>query len=150
MTGPPSPEAVERLRADYAHCFACGRQNPIGLRLDGFVRDGDEVVSTFRPRREYAGFHGLLHGGIVATALDEIMAWAAIMLEGVFSLTGTMELRFRAPAEVDVEYELRGRVAERRGRRLLLSGTMTAGGKATAEGSGLYLVREELPGPPGA
>ncbi len=147
MTGPPPAAAVEALRADYAHCFACGRENPMGLRLDGFARDGGDVVAGFRPRPEYAGFHGLLHGGIVATALDEIMAWAGIMTAGVFSLTGTMELRFRRPAEVDVEYELRGRVDERRGRRLLLSGEMIAAGKVVAQGSGLYLVREELTAP---
>ncbi len=147
MTGPPEAAAVEAMRGAYAHCFACGRENPMGLRLDGFARDGGDVVAGFRPRPEYAGFHGVLHGGIVATALDEIMAWAAIMVEGVFSLTGTMELRFRRPAEVATDYELRGRVDERRGRRLLLSGEMNAGGKSVAEGSGLYLVRNELPAP---
>lgn len=147
MSGPPDPAAVEAVRSRYGHCFACGRENPMGLRLDGFAMEDGDVVAGFRPRPEYAGFHGVLHGGIVATALDEIMAWAAILTEGVFSLTGTMELRFRNPAEVDVDYQLRGRVDERRGRRLLLSGTMIAGGKVTAEGSGLYLVREALPAP---
>ncbi len=147
MIAPDRQTGMERLRAEYPHCFACGRGNPMGLRLDGFrVEDGDVVVS-FRPRPEYAGFHGILHGGIVATALDEIMAWAAIATEGVFSLTGTMELRFRAPAEMDADFELRGRVDERRGRRLMLSGEMLDGGRLVAQGSGLYLVRAELPAP---
>ncbi len=137
----------DAVRAQYRHCFACGRDNPIGLQLDGFRRDEGEVVAPFTPRPEYGGFHGVLHGGIVATALDEIMAWSAMLEAGVFVYTGTMDVKFRAPAPVGATYELRGRLDERRGRRLLLSGSMRAGDRVVAEGSGLYLVKEEIGSP---
>ncbi len=138
---------LDAIRADYRHCFACGRDNPIGLRLDGFRSEGEEVVVAFTPRPDYGGFHGVLHGGIVATALDEIMAWAAMLRCGVFVYTGTMDVRFRSPAPVDATYEMRGEVNERRGRRLLLAGRMLHEGRAVAEGSGLYLVKEEITTP---
>ena len=140
----PSPETIEAIRREYAHCFACGRSNPLGLQLDGFARDGGEVVVSFRPRPEYSGFDGVLHGGIVATALDEIMAWAAMLEAGSLVFTGTMEVRYNKVAPVDADYELRGRIDEQRGRRFRLAGRMLTGGVEVARGSGLYVRREAL------
>jgi len=143
------PEEVERLRAAYDQCFACGRGNPIGLGLDGFRLEGDDVVVPFRPRPEYRGFAGILHGGIVATALDEILAWAAMYCERVLVFTGTLELRYSRVAAVDAAFELRGRVDERRGRRLRLSGEMLVGDAVVASAHGLYLVNETVAPPVG-
>ena len=50
-------------------CFACGRKNPIGLKL-GFHFDGDDYVTTLAVRPEYQGWTGIIHGGLLATALD--------------------------------------------------------------------------------
>jgi acyl-coenzyme A thioesterase PaaI-like protein len=52
-------------------CFACGKDNPIGFRLDDIRREGDEVHATLHPRPEYQSYPGVLHGGLSATALDE-------------------------------------------------------------------------------
>jgi acyl-coenzyme A thioesterase PaaI-like protein len=51
--------------------FACGDDNPIGMRLEGIRRDGDQVRATLRPRPEYQSYPGMRHGGLSATALDE-------------------------------------------------------------------------------
>lgn len=138
------PDRIEAIRADYAHCFGCGSENPIGLGLSDFANDGSTVTASFLPRPAYHGFNEVLHGGIVATALDEIMAWAAILLEEAMVMTGTLDLRYRKPAPVDTRYRLEGRVEERRGRRLRLRGRMLDGEKAVAEGSGLFLVVADL------
>jgi acyl-coenzyme A thioesterase PaaI-like protein len=61
----------EVLPAGARHCFACGDDNPIGLHLDDIRRDGDRVRATLRPRPEYRGYPGVLHGGLSAAALDE-------------------------------------------------------------------------------
>ena len=50
-------------------CFACGRKNPIGLKLQ-FHFDGDDYVTTFEVRPEHQGWAGIVHGGLLATALD--------------------------------------------------------------------------------
>ena len=55
---------------------------------------------------------------IVAAALDEIMAWTAILTENVMVMTGTLELRYRKPAAVAASFTLQGELLERRGRRL--------------------------------
>ncbi len=146
MTALPSQlqSAVATVRARYDDCFACGLANPMGLHLDGFRFDDAGVAADFTPRDEYRGFEGVLHGGVIATALDEILAWAAMLVEDTFVLTGTLDLRYRKPAGVDVSYTLHGRVDERRGRRLLLSGEMRADDSVIASASGLYLATEPV------
>jgi acyl-coenzyme A thioesterase PaaI-like protein len=135
-----SADRIAAVRRDYRHCFGCGVDNPLGLRLDGFVREGDAVRTTFTPRPEYRGFSDILHGGVVATALDETLAWTAILIEGVMVMTGTLNLRYRSPATADTTFGLEGRLLERRGRRLRMEGTMSAGDAIVAEAEGLFLV----------
>lgn len=136
---------VDRLRRHYDDgCFACGRENPIGLHLDGFWMQHGEVGARFNPRPDYRGAGRALHGGIAATALDEILVWAGILTERVMSVTGTMEIRYRQPVEITEELGVRARVDERRGRRLKVSGELTVGEDVRIEASGLYLVTSTL------
>ncbi|NQU11242.1 hypothetical protein HQ590_10655 [bacterium] len=61
----------------YTHqCFVCGADNPHGLRLR-FRAEHDVIHAEFRPRPEHCGYRGVVHGGVVAGALDEVMFWAA-------------------------------------------------------------------------
>lgn len=125
-------------------CFACGMRNPIGLQINEFAIDGSDVTAVFNARRDLQGTNGSLHGGIAATAIDEILAWSAILLEGVLSVTGTLELRYRRPLADGGTYLLRGRVDERSGRRLRLSGGIEHDGRPAVTGSGLYLVTDDV------
>jgi acyl-coenzyme A thioesterase PaaI-like protein len=138
-------ELIERVQAAYGHaCFACGRDNHagLGLRLVGF--DEGVVTAWFDPRTEHRGAPDLLHGGIAATALDEILVWAGILAERVISVTGTFDLRYRRPVGVDRPIVARGRVDERSGRRLRLSGELLVDDEVAVEGHGLYLVSMEV------
>lgn len=136
---------VDRLRRHYDDgCFACGRDNPIGLHLDSFRLDEGEVSAVFHPRPEYRGAGKSLHGGIAATALDEILVWAGLLIEHVMSVTGTMEVRYRRPVEVSEPLQVSARVDERRGRRLRVSGELSVDGEVRVEASGLYLVTSTL------
>lgn len=137
-------DRIAAIRSEYDHCFGCGRSNPIGHQLDSFALDNTCVTADFLPRSDYHGFADLLHGGIVAAALDEIMAWTAILTSEVMVMTGTLELRYRKPAPVEAEYQLRGELLERSGRRLRLRGTMNNRETTVAEASGLFLVVHEL------
>lgn len=115
---------VRRIKSRYEDCFGCGSANPFGLRLGGFTLVDDETVrAPWSPRPEYRGFAGVLHGGIVTAALDEMMAWTAMLLADVTVVTGTMDLRFASPAPVAATYTLEGRLLERRGRRLIVEGS---------------------------
>lgn len=132
------PDIAER-RLGYEHCFGCGPENPMGLHLDDFEVVDDSVVAEFTPRPEYQGFGGVLHGGVLATALDEILAWSAILLAGSPAVTAKLELRYRNPAPAIATYRLTGRVVEDRGRRLVLSGTCHVDDRLIAQAEGVFL-----------
>lgn len=138
-------DLADRIRARFDDaCFACGRENPVGLGIDGFSVDGAVVRARYRPRPEHRGISGRLHGGLTATALDEVMAWTAILLAGVVVVTGTMEIRYRRPAPLEGALALSGEVEARRGRRLRLAGRLTDDEGVIAEGSGLYLATADV------
>jgi acyl-coenzyme A thioesterase PaaI-like protein len=136
---------VDRIRRHYDDgCFACGRENPLGLHLDGFEFAGGVVTARFDPRPHYRGAGTTLHGGVAATGLDEILVWAGLLAEHVLTVTGSLELRDRKPVYVTDAVELRGWVDERRGRRLRLAGELVVDGQTRVQASGLYLVSSDL------
>lgn len=136
---------VERLRLHYDDgCFACGRQNPLGLNMDDFTFENREVGARFDPRPHYRGAGTTLHGGVAATALDEILVWAGILDQHVMSVTGKMEIRYRRPVHVTESIDVRARVDERRGKRLVTSGELLVDDEVRVEASGLYLVTSDL------
>lgn len=75
------------------HCFVCGAHNANGLHLR-FRRVGDEVHVDFTPQPEQAGFRGIVHGGILATVMDEAMFWAAASTTKRFCLAAELNVRF--------------------------------------------------------
>ncbi len=136
---------VDRIRRHYDDgCFACGRDNPLGLHLDDFALDDGVVSARFDPRADYRGSGTSLHGGVAATALDEMLVWAGILVEKVMSVTGTMQLRYRRPVDVADTIEVRSRLDERRGRRLVVSGELLVDGEEKVAATGLYLVTADL------
>jgi acyl-coenzyme A thioesterase PaaI-like protein len=107
---------------DDHYCFGCGRLNPHGLRLAFFRLDGgDGVWAPFTPERHHEGYAGLVHGGIVSTLLDEVMAWSLYARE-VWAVTARMSVTFRRPLQVGVAVRLTGRLVADRGRLLEVTG----------------------------
>lgn len=139
-------DRIAAIRDQYDRCFGCGRANPIGLRLDGFERTGNQVAVKFTPHPDHIGFTNVLHGGIVAAALDEIMAWTAMLVEGVLVVTGTMELRYRKPASADTTFDLVGTLESRRGRRLRITGSLLDDDTLVADASAIFLTIADLDG----
>ncbi len=135
---------IAALRATYSRCFGCGLNNEHGLQLDGFTVDDSGVIAPFNPKPDFAGFEGILHGGVVATALDEISAWSAMLIEGVLVYTAKLDIRFRKQADIDNEFLLRASVVERRGRRLTISASLSGNSKTVAESKGLFVVAEDI------
>ena len=83
-------------------CFVCGAHNPHGLHLR-FRREGDEVRADFTPQPHHAGFRGIIHGGIIATALDEAMFWAAATTTKRFCVAAELNVRFVKKVSVNQE-----------------------------------------------
>lgn len=131
---------VEEIRAEYPGCFACGTDNPVGLHLDPAEMQDGEAVASYRPVRHHGGAGDILHGGLAATVLDEIMVWAGILAHRVLTVTATMELRFHRPVSVTDDIQVRGRVEDRSGKRLRCSADLRVGERTAVSGKGLYLV----------
>ncbi len=77
-------------------CFVCGESNPLGLQLR-FHTDGRIVRAEFVPRPEHIGFKHTVHGGLIATLLDEIMVWACAVQTKQFGYCAEMTVRFQQP-----------------------------------------------------
>jgi acyl-coenzyme A thioesterase PaaI-like protein len=138
-------EFVDRIRRHYDDgCFACGRDNPIGLHLDDFDLVDGEVSARFTPRQEYRGAGDVLHGGVAATALDEMLVWAGILTKKVMTVTGRLELRYPKPLNVTEQLTVRSRVDELRGKRMLASGELVVDDEVRTQASGLFLVTADL------
>ncbi len=125
-------------------CFLCGRQNPIGLKLEFYEdSEAEQVRVEFSVPEEYQGYPGVVHGGIVAAVLDEVSG-RAIMLRGsdedMFA-TLRLTIRYRRPTPTDTPLiavgwvERIGGVGARvEGEIRLHDGTVTAECKATVAG----------------
>ena len=124
-----------------AGCLVCGRQNPHGLMLSLHVDESTGVVSvTFTPRPEHIGFEGIVHGGVLATVLDEAMVWAATWAGKRFCVAGELCVRFRRSAAVGRPLRVETRVDSNRSRLIQTSGTISDGaGALVAEAMGKYV-----------
>jgi uncharacterized protein (TIGR00369 family) len=104
---------------DDHYCFACGRENPIGLKLNfEYPRQG-ECRAGFVPLREHQGWQGVLHGGIIATLLDEALAHALGGPDrgrGSGAVTAEITVSFKKPVPIETRVILSGRVNRQRGR----------------------------------
>lgn len=122
-------------------CFACGKDNPIGLKLKFSESDG-KYVAHFTGGPQHQGYDGIVHGGIVSTLLDEIMARYPYT-KGLNSVTARLEVRYRKPTPIGQELTITGWVVSQRGKLYemagtvaLPDGTVTAEGKATVMATG--------------
>lgn len=124
-----------------AGCLVCGRHNPRGLKLSLHVDEASGVVSVeFTPGPEHIGFEGIVHGGVLATVLDEAMVWAATWAGRRFCVCGEMSVRFRKSARVGERLRVIAKVESSRPRLLHTSGVVTdASGETLAEASGKYV-----------
>ena len=121
-------------------CFVCGDANPLGLKLR-FETDGQVVTARFTPRAEHIGFKGVVHGGLTATVLDEIMVWACAVATRQFAYCAELNVRYLHPLSPDMETVITGElVANRKGRIFEARGRVQdASGQIIAESTGKYL-----------
>ena len=101
---------------DYGKCFACGENNPIGLKLK-FEFEGERFVASFTPCTVHQGYDDIIHGGILCTLLDEAMA-KLVYEKGFMAVTGGLRVKFRKPARVNEELKVAGWIVSE-GRRAI-------------------------------
>ena len=113
-------------------CYICGRDNPAGLGMD-FYDDGENtVMSIVTPADHFQGYPGVLHGGVVAAILDEVVGRSTMAGDHHrFMMTVSMAVQYRHPVPMGQELtavgnavRLRGRIGKAEGKILLADGTI--------------------------
>lgn len=113
---------MNEIRSEANHCFVCGPANPIGLHLE-FRIDNGVCLSEFTPGRHHCGYDGVTHGGIIFSALDDVMAnW--MYLQNKPAYTAKCDIRYKSNLPTGVTVTLEGRCLKSRGRLVVMEGRM--------------------------
>jgi acyl-coenzyme A thioesterase PaaI-like protein len=141
---------VQKAFQDYypdvlSHCYGCGRLNKHGLQIKSYW-DGDETVCTFHPKPYHTAIPGYVYGGLIASLIDchgtGTASAAAYRAEGramdtdppLRFLTGSLRVEYLRPTPLDGPLELRGRVKEVKGRKVVVAVTVFAEGEKRVRG----------------
>jgi len=125
---------------DNQACFVCGKENPGGLHVNFTVDLKDlSIWGEFLPCETHQGFAGIVHGGIIATLLDEAMVKLAFEA-GLRAVTAWMEIKYINPLYVGEKLHIKAQIT--RLHKRLLEGVAEAegpGGKLIAKAKGKLL-----------
>jgi uncharacterized protein (TIGR00369 family) len=126
-------------------CFGCGEANPVGLHLDFFLSEDRSVVGFPNVADTYEGPKGYVHGGIIATLLDEAMS-KAVRAGGFIAMTRHMEVEYLRPIPTGIAHRLEGHITRSEGRKHWTTAKiLNHAGTALAEAKGLFIeVRPRL------
>jgi len=120
-------------------CFGCGHPTPTALHLEFLLAPDKSVVCLATVSDKFEGPSGYLHGGIIATLLDEIMSKSVRAL-GFTSMTRHMEIDYRRPVPSRAPIRLEGRVIRSEGRKHWTEAEiLDPQGSALAQGKGLFI-----------
>ena len=122
-------------------CFGCGGANARGMKLAfEFDEAGQRVIGRFRLGPEYQGGTGFIHGGIIATLLDEVMSKVS-RFSNVRAVTAELTVEYLRPVPVDEELLVEGFATRRDGRELFHEGEIrNAAGVLLARGRARFVI----------
>lgn len=113
------------------NCFGCSKDNQYGLRLE-FRFDGGRLFSSYIARQEHEGYAGILHGGITASVLDEIMG-ALLQEKELYCVTAELTVKYILPVQTGDQLDCFAEVISIDGRRVrmravakMMDGTIVA------------------------
>ncbi len=137
----------------FAHCYGCGSMNEVGNQLKSFW-DGDETVAYFQPKLYHTAIPGYVYGGLLASLIDchgtGTAAAAGYRAESramdteppLRYLTASLHVDYLKPTPLGPELEVRGRVKEVKGRKVVVEEWIVANGVITVKGE---LVAVQVP-----
>ena len=135
----PEENLTPLAHAAQNRCFGCGEANPAGLHLEFLLAEDHSVVSLPTIPDTFEGPTGYLHGGIIATLLDETMS-KSIRAQGFTAMTRHMEVEYLRPVPSRVQLRLEGRLTRNEGRNHWAEAIiLDAEGTTLARGKGLFI-----------
>ena len=141
---------TEKAFQDYypdqlSYCYGCGRLNEHGLQIKSYW-DGEETVCVFQPRPYHIAIPGYVYGGLIASLIDchctGTASAAAYRAEGramdteppLRFLTASLHVDYVRPTPLGIPLEIRARVKEIKGRKVIMTATLSAQGEVCARG----------------
>jgi len=130
---------------DFAQCYGCGRLNEFGHQIKTYW-EGDETVTKFTPKPYHTALPGYVYGGLLASLIDchgtGTAALAAFKNENrdVDTLppfrfvTASLQVDYLKPTPIGIELEIRGKVIEIKGRKVVSEISLFANGIETVRG----------------
>lgn len=126
------------------YCFACGEKNPIGLHLS-FNFDGERIFTKKILSKEFQGYDGTAHGGILSTMLDETMCKFISAKYNEKAVTGRLEIRYKYPTPVEQELKITAWQENQRKNIISMRATVeTLDGTVTAEATAKFALVNAL------
>jgi acyl-coenzyme A thioesterase PaaI-like protein len=128
-----------------SHCYGCGRLNDKGMQIKSYW-DGDESVCEFTPKPYHTAFPGCVYGGLIASLIDchgtGTASAAAYRAEGramdtsppLRFVTGSLHVEFLRPTPIAGPLVVRSRVKEIKGRKVVVTSELHAGGQMCVQG----------------
>ena len=115
-----------------------GRSSPWGLDLQ-VRREGDEVVARCTLRAAHEGAPGRSHGGIVAALFDDVYGFV-LNIVGESAFTGELGVRYEGGVPIGEPLECRVRLVDRQGRKLYMTGELSAGGAVLVRSTATFIT----------
>lgn len=128
-----------------SYCYGCGRLNEHGLQIKSYW-DGEETICTYLPKPFHISIPGYVYGGLIASLIDchstGTAAAAAYRTEGrptdsqppLRFLTASLHVDYLRPTPLGVPLEVRGRIEQVKGRKVVVTSTLSANGEVCARG----------------
>ena len=125
---------------DESTCFVCGKENKSGLQLDIKMnkKSGTAWAETIIDEK-FCGWRGFVHGGVICSLLDELMAYAAFTVykSGV---TGELTVKFKKPVPTGKKIRIEGKIESNKGRIVFASAKILFEKQIMAESTGKMVM----------
>lgn len=133
----------EYYSEDFSHCYGCGTKNEFGHQLKTYW-DGEETVSHFTPKPEHTALPGFVYGGLIASLIDchSTGSGSAALYKkqkaknAIYPrcVTASLNVDYLKPTPIDCTLELRGKIKEIKGRKVIVQTNLSAKGEICAKG----------------
>ena len=123
------------------YCFVCGEKNERGMKIK-FRYENNEAVAEYKVPEYFQGYENIIHGGIISTLLDEVMA-KIILFNNITALTRKIEVEFLKPLTVNSHIVIRGKINEKRKKLIKTTSEISANGETIARAKALFFEIEK-------
>jgi uncharacterized protein (TIGR00369 family) len=132
------------IEENYDRCFVCGQANPIGLKIDFSYDEEGAAYATLALDQVVEGYPGVVHGGILSTLLDEVMA-KAVINSGKIAVTAKLSVSYRKALNSGQSVLIKGWITRAKSRTISTAASISDESGIYAEAEAVFVVpRQDL------